>query len=47
MEHRVLVAPLKGEQMQEDMAAVSVDEVWALCQAKLAGKLSSAAPAKA
>jgi len=38
--HRVLLAPHGGEggKASEDMGAVSVEEVWRLCQAKLAGR---------
>lgn len=38
--HRVLLAPLRSEgaKAREDMAAVSVEEVWRLCRAKLAGR---------
>jgi heptosyltransferase-2 len=38
--HRVLLAPLGGEgaKASEDMGAVSVEEVWRLCRAKLAGR---------
>jgi len=48
-EHEVLVAPLQGDagECQEDMAAVSVEEVWRLCREKLALKEASASPAKA
>jgi len=48
-EHAVLVAPLIGEEgnVQEDMGAVSVEEVWRLCQNQLARKAASAGSAKA
>jgi len=38
--HRVLLAPLRGEggKAIEDMGVVSVEEVWRICQAKLAGR---------
>jgi ADP-heptose:LPS heptosyltransferase len=38
--HRVLLAPLGGEggKAGEDMGAVSAEEVWRICRAKLAGR---------
>jgi ADP-heptose:LPS heptosyltransferase len=46
--HQILLAPLKGESAKasEDMNAVSVEEVWRLCRAKLAGRAPRIGPTK-
>jgi ADP-heptose:LPS heptosyltransferase len=48
-EHQVIVAPFKGEmgEQEEDMGAVTVDDVWRLCQGKLLSRAAGAKSAKA
>jgi heptosyltransferase-3 len=48
-EHNVVLAPMRGEgnNALEDMTAVTVEEVWGLCQSRLARKMNRPSPANA